>query len=95
MVRERLEQNRKRLAHSQKEAEAWADHRKADAKKKVAEWKEKADMAKLRARADLAEKYAAATKERAMAAIDESEEAALEAWLARKDTEFAHGKAAP
>ena len=94
MVRERIEQNRKKIAHSQKEAEAWVDHRKAEAKKKVAEWKAKGETAKLKARADLAEQYAAATKELAIAAIDEAEEAALEAWLARKDTEGAHGKAA-
>jgi len=93
-VRERIEENRKKLARSQKEAEAWIDHHKAEAKKKVAEWKAKGDAAKLRARADLAEQYAAATKELAIAAIDEAEEAALEAWLARKDAEFVHGKTA-
>jgi hypothetical protein len=76
-VRERIERNRKKLAHSQKEAEAWVDHHMAEAKKKVAEWKAKGDAAKLRARADLAEQYAAATKELALAAVDEAEEAAL------------------
>ncbi len=94
MVRERLEQNCKKLAAAHKEAEAWADHHKAEAKKKVAEWKAKGDTAKLKTRADLAEQYAAAAKELAIAAIDEAEEAALEAWLARKDAEFVHGKAA-
>ena len=93
-IRARIEQNCKKLHAAQKEAEAWADHQKAEAKKKVAEWKAKGDTAKLKARADLAEKYAAATKELAIAAIDEAEEAALEGWLARKDAEAAHGKAA-
>ena len=93
-VRARIEQNRKKLHAAQKEAEAWADHQKAEAKKKVAEWKAKGDTAKLKARADLAEKYAAATKGLAIAAIDEAEEAALEAWLARKDADAVHGKAA-
>ena len=92
-VRERIEQNRKKLVHSRKEAETWVDHHKEEARKKVAEWKAKGDAAKLRARADLADQYAAATKKLAIAAIDEAEEAALEAWLARKDAEFAHGKA--
>jgi hypothetical protein len=93
-VRERIEESRKKLSHSQKEAEAWVAHHKAEAKKKVAEWKAKGDAVKLRARADLAEQYAAATKELAIAAINEAEEAALEGWLARKDAEFVHGKAA-
>ena len=47
----------------------------------------------IESRADLAEQYAAAAKELAIAAIDEAEEAALEAWLARKDAEVAHAKA--
>ena len=47
-VRERIEQNRKKLVHSQKEAETWVDHHKEEAKKKVAEWKAKGDAAKLK-----------------------------------------------
>lgn len=93
-VRDRIEQNRKKLVAAHKQVEEWAEHRKAEAKKKVADWKAKGDVAKLRTRADLAEQHAEATKQLAIAAIDEAEEAALEAWLARKDTEVAHGKPA-
>jgi len=39
----------------------------------------------LQNRADNAERYAAAAVDVAVAALDEAEEAALEAWLARQD----------
>jgi hypothetical protein len=55
----------------------------------VADWKCRRDVAKLQDRADRAERCAVATIEVAAAAIDEAEQASLEAWLARVDTDYA------
>src|SRR6187200_833933 len=54
---------------------------------KIAEWKTKREVAHLKSRADNAETYAAAAAVIALASVDEAEQAALEAWLARKDVE--------
>src|SRR6266700_3785629 len=56
---------------------------------KVAEWKAKRELNKLQGRADSAERYAAAASAVAVAALDEAEEASLEAWLARRDANSA------
>jgi len=60
--------------------------------RKIAEWKAKAETAHLKHRADLAERYAQATIAAAMAALDEAEQATLEAWLARADADSGRSK---
>jgi hypothetical protein len=52
---------------------------------RVAEWKSNRETSKLQNRADKAERYAAATIAVALAAVDEAEQAAIEAWLTRQD----------
>ena len=54
---------------------------------KVAEWKASGDIGLLRRRLERADRYAAAVMELAVAALDEAEEAALLAWLAKRDLE--------
>jgi hypothetical protein len=46
----------------------------------------------LQGRADKAERYAAAASAVAVAALDEAEEASLEAWLARQDANSAQAQ---
>ena len=65
---------------------------KVVARDSVATLKVKGETAKLNAQAELAEHYAAGAIDIAMAAIDEAEHAALEAWLARRDADQAAGK---
>ena len=51
----------------------------------------KLEKAKLKARAEAAERYAAGAAVVALAAVDEAEQASLEAWLARKDADSGQG----
>jgi hypothetical protein len=90
-VRDRVEQNRAKVAAANTEMAAWVDQRKMDTTEKIAGWKAKRDMAKLQGRADAAERYAAASIDVAAAAIDEAEQASLEAWLTRQDADSAAG----
>ena len=69
----------------------WLDDRKAATNEKVAEWKTKHEQTKLQNRAELAESYAEAAAVVASSAVDDAEQAALEAWLARKDADSALG----
>jgi len=64
--------------------------RKATTSQKIAEWKANSEKARLKSWADFAEGYAGAAAAVALAAVDEAEQASLEAWLARKDVESAH-----
>jgi len=48
----------------------------------------------LQSRADRAELYAVAATDVAVAAVDEAEEASLEAWLARRDADYAQTRQA-
>jgi hypothetical protein len=48
----------------------------------------------LQRRSDNAERYAAAAIDVAVAAVDEAEQASLEAWLARQDADTAQAKQA-
>ena len=63
--------------------------RKAVTDEKIAEWKAKLEKAKLKGRAEAAERYAAGAVVVASAAVDEAEQASLEAWFARKDADSA------
>ncbi len=88
-VKNRIEQDRAKVTAAQADIKKWAEDRKATTSEKIAEWKTKREMAKLQSRADSAERYAAAAAIVASAALDEAEQASLEAWLARKDADSA------
>jgi hypothetical protein len=88
-VKKRIEQDRTRLQTAQADLRKWVDDLKAASTEKIGEWKAKRDEAKLQIRAEIAERYAVAAGVVALAAVDEAEQAALEAWLARKDTDEA------
>jgi hypothetical protein len=72
----------------------WIEAHKNETVAKIDEWKTKHEISALENRAQRAERYAAATADAASAAIDEAERAALEAWLARQDTNSVQAKAA-
>ena len=88
-VKKRIAQDRTKLAAAQADIKKWAEERKAASDEKVAEWKAKLEKAKLKGRADAAERYAAGAAVVASAAVDEAEQAWLEAWLARRDADSA------
>jgi hypothetical protein len=84
-VHKRIEQGRAKVSAAQADMKNWAEQRKAVTSDKIAEWKSKWETGKLQSRADNAERYAAAAIDVAVAAVDEAEQASLEAWLARQD----------
>jgi hypothetical protein len=91
-VKKRIEQDRAKLTAAQADVKNWVDDRRAVTADKIAEWKANREIAKLQGRADRAELYAAATIDVAVSAVDEAEQAALEAWLAREDADYAQSK---
>jgi len=91
-VRKRVEQGHAKIAAAQADIKEWADEKKIATSDKIAEWKSKRDLSRLQVRAGMAERYAAAASAVAVAALDEAEEAALEAWLARHDANAAQAK---
>lgn len=93
-VQKRIEQNRTKVSSAQSELRNWVEEQKTATRDKIADWRAKRETSKLQTRADKGERYAAAAIVFAMAAVDEAEQAALEAWLARQDANFAHAKAA-
>jgi len=84
-VRGRIEQDRANVAAARAGLDKWAEQRKAATAATIAAWKAKREIDKLQRRAEDAELYAAAAKAIASAAVDEAEQASLEAWLARHD----------
>lgn len=66
-----------------------AEEKQAEVQSKVEEWKVKREIGELNRRAERAENYAASVVVVAMAAIDEAEEAILEAMAARLDADKA------
>jgi chromosome segregation ATPase len=90
-IKKRIEQDRTKVANAQADINKWVADRKAATNEKIAEWKVKREKAKLQSRADGAERYAVAAVAVALAAVDEAEQATLEAWLARKDADSAQG----
>jgi light-regulated signal transduction histidine kinase (bacteriophytochrome) len=88
-VKKRIAQDRTKLETAQADVKKWVDDFKLASNEKIAEWKAKREKAKLQSRAGNAERYAVAAAIVALAAVDEAEQAALEAWLARKDAETA------
>jgi hypothetical protein len=91
-VHKRVEQGRAKVAAAQADIKEWAEEEKTATSNKIAEWKAKCEVSKLQGRADRAERYAAAASTVAVAALDEAEEASLEAWLARQDANSAQAK---
>jgi len=87
-----ITRERAKLSAAQAELKKWADEKEAATDKMVAEWKAKHDANRLKSRADRAERYAAAAMVVAMAALDEAENASLQAWLARRDAESVQSK---
>ena len=88
-VKKRIAQDRTKLAAAQADIKKWAEERETVTDEKLAEWKAKLEKAKLKGRAEAAERYAAGAAVVALAAVDEAEQASLEAWLARKDADSA------
>ena len=86
-VKKRIEQDRAKVTAAEADVKKWMEERKASTDAKIAEWKTKREVAHLKSRAENAETYAAAAAVIALASVDEAEQAALEAWLARKDVE--------
>ena len=90
-VKKRVDQERPKLTAAQADIKKWVEERKATTNQKIAEWKAKSEKARLKNWADFAEGYAGAAAAVALAAVDEAEQASLEAWLARKDADTAQG----
>ncbi len=88
-VKQRIDQQRPKVAAAQADIKKWIEERKATTNQKIAEWKSKSEKASLNRWADFAESYAGAASAVALAAVDEAEQASLEAWLARKDADSA------
>ncbi len=88
-VKTQIDQGHAKVAAARADMKNWAEERKAATSDRIAEWKSKLETAKLKGRADRAESYAAAAVEVAIAAVDEAEQASLEAWLARRDADYA------
>jgi hypothetical protein len=91
-VHKRVEQGRAKIAAAQADIKEWDEEKKAATRDRIAEWKAKRETSKLQGRADKAERYAEAASVVAVAALDEAEEASLEAWLARQDAKSAQAK---
>jgi hypothetical protein len=90
-VKKRIEQDHTKLETAHADIKKWAEERKGATDEKIAEWKAKLEKAKLKGRAEAAERYAAGAAVLALAAVDEAEQASLEAWLARKDADGGQG----
>ncbi len=88
-VHNRIEQGHASVLVAKSEIKQWAEQEKATTREQIAAWKTARETGRLQRRADDAERYAAATIEVAAAALDEAEQASLEAWLARQDVAFA------
>jgi hypothetical protein len=80
-----IEANRPKLTAAEAQVTQWVQAQKAATTQKVAEWKSTQDFGKLQARAAQAERYATAARDVAVAALNGAHQAALEAYLARKD----------
>jgi len=80
-----IEANKPKLAAAEAQVTQWVHEQKAATTQKVAEWKSTQDFGKLQARAAQAERYAAAARDVAVAALNGAHQAALEAYLANKD----------
>ncbi len=93
-VQQHIERERSKVSAAQAEVKGWAENRKNATRDKIVEWKAKRETSKLLQRADDAERYASAAADVAFAAVDDAEQAALEAWLARQDANSAPARQA-
>ena len=91
-IQKRIAQDHAKASAARAEIKAWFDNKKTVTAEKIADWKAKQEMSHLQNRADQAERYAQATIEVALTALDEAEQATLEAWLARADANSAKSK---
>jgi hypothetical protein len=85
-IKNRIAEDRTKLETAQADVKKWVYDFKLASNEKIAEWKAKRDEAKLQIRAEIAERYAVAAAVVALTAMDEAEQAAIEAWLARAET---------
>jgi hypothetical protein len=83
------EADKPKLASAEAQMAEWVQVQRTATTQKVAEWKATRDFGKLRARAAQAERYAAAARDVAVAALNGAHQAALEAYLANKDASSA------
>jgi hypothetical protein len=88
-ARAKLQAQKERIDKTRADLRTWAEHKKAETRAMIREWKAKREAKKLNARAERAEAYAEAAAVVALATIDEAEEAMLEAALARMDADAA------
>jgi len=91
-VAKRIELSKPKAAAAQAEIEKWAKAQAAAAQDSAAALKAKGAAATLKARAELAEHYALAAIDVAVAAIDAAEHATLEAWLTRRAADHPPGR---
>ena len=86
-VKKHIAQDHTKLAAAQADIKKWTEERKAVTDEKIAEWKAKLEKAKLKGRAEAAERYAAGAAVVASAAVDEAEQAGWKpGWRARTPT---------
>lgn len=85
----RMFKQREELAEAKQQARNWQEIEKVLTEETILAWKARRDLVKLQDRADRTEAFAAAMLVLAKHAIDEAEEATLEAWLARYDVHIA------
>ncbi len=91
-VKGRIDEGKTSVAAANSRIKNWVDAKKAATDEQISAWKTQLEIDRLEDRAVLAEEYALAAREVAAAAIDDAEEASLEAWLAHKDADTAAGK---
>ncbi|MEK1888961.1 MAG: hypothetical protein AAAB35_15620 [Phyllobacterium sp.] len=91
-VKGRIEQGKASVSAANSRIKNWIEAKKAATDEQISAWKTELEIDRLEDRAALAEEYALAAREVAAAAIDDAEEASLEAWLARRDADAAAGK---
>jgi hypothetical protein len=87
-----IEANKPKLAAAEAQMTQWVQIQQAATTQKVAEWQATQDFGKLQARAAQAERYAAAARDVAVAALNGAHQAALQAYLANKDASTASGQ---
>ncbi len=88
-VTKRIEQGETKTSAARLEVETWLKQQRSLAESAIAELKAKGKSSKVKINADLAERYAMAAVDVAAAAINSAEQAALEAWLARRQADRA------
>jgi hypothetical protein len=90
-VRADVEANKPQLAAAEAQLTQWVQAQKAATIQRVAEWKASQDFTQLQARAAEAERYASAARDVAVAKLNAAHQAALEAFVAKKDANSASG----